>query len=94
MKIPPKEVNAWQQLSMLGGGPIEVILRVGIFPEADHAQFQLEARTAGERELIAMSARPHVDWSSHDDELLVWLQKCRELVAELGEPFPSGPLHG
>jgi hypothetical protein len=89
MKIPADKVNQWEQLSLLGGGPIEVILRVGIFPEADHCQFQVEARTAGNRELIALQSRPHADWSELDAELIVWQAKLAELVSRLGDPFPG-----
>jgi hypothetical protein len=87
MTIPPKEVNPWQQLSMLPGGPSEITLRIGVFPEADHAQFQLELHAAGSRELLAMSARPHVDWSDRDVELEQWFDRVRAMLADLDRPF-------
>lgn len=77
----------WQQLSMLRGGPVEVILRVGLFPEADHAQFQVEVRDAGSKELRALASRPHVDLSATADELTVWLAAVRSHVEDLTQPF-------
>lgn len=94
MKIPDDGVKTWQQLSLLSGGPVEIILRIGLFPEADHCQFLLEARTAGQRELIAMRARPHVDWNLAAPELDDWLDETRAMFEHLGEPFPEQPLHG
>jgi hypothetical protein len=88
MKKSDEEVKGWQQLSMLSSGPRELILRIGVFPEADHAQFQVEIRTAGERQLELMEARPHVDWCEAPLELERWLNRVRQLLAQLDAPFP------
>lgn len=87
MNIPDNEVKTWEQLSLLKGGPVELTLRIGGFPEADHAQFQLEARDAGSRELTFLASRPHVSWSDAIDEVESWFDRVRVLLLQLDEPF-------
>jgi hypothetical protein len=88
MKKAPDEVKSWQQLSLLGGGATEVTMRIGCMPDADHAQVQVEVRTAATHELLGMWARPHVAWDDVLDELPYWFGVVAEQVERCGDPFP------
>jgi hypothetical protein len=87
MTISSEPVKGWQQLSLIQSGPKELILRVGTFPEADHAQFQVELRDAGSKELLALASRPHVPWCDAQAELEDWLAVMREHLVQLDQPF-------
>lgn len=87
MKNPADGVKGWEQLSLTTPGPRELILRIGTFPQADHAQFQIELREAGTHELVAMSSRPHVAWSEVMSEAEQWFEAVRAHLQRLDEPF-------
>lgn len=89
MSMSDDRVKGWQQLPLFSGGVTELILRVGAFPDADHAQFQLEARVASTHELLALHSRPHVAWRDAGAELERWLDELREMLRELDQPFPG-----
>lgn len=88
MKKSPDEVKSFEQPMLFPGGPVTLTMRVGIFPEADHAQFQLEVHTAGGHELLFLEARPHVDWCQVDAELSEWVRRLREQIRVHADPFP------
>ena len=90
MKISTEPVKGWSQLALFNGGAYELILRVGLAPEADHAQFQLEVKVASTHELLALSSRPHVDLAAAPQELKDWLGRLTEAMEEYSGPFPPG----
>ena len=90
MKISTEPVKGWSQLALFTGGAYELVLRVGLAPEADHAQFQLEVKVAGTHELLALSSRPHVDMAAADLELTDWMVRLRDAMEEYSGPFPPG----
>lgn len=91
MKTTDEPVKGWSQLSLFPGGAYELVLRVGLAPEADHAQFQFEVKVAGTHELLALSSRHHVDMATADKELTRWYRMLREALNEYGSPFPASP---
>lgn len=87
MKIPSDEVKTWEQLSMFGGGVVELTFRIGLAPHADHAQFQIESRDPSTDELLMLSSRHHVTWSEVFDELERWQATITSAVRKVDEPF-------
>lgn len=87
MQRPEVNITSWEQLSLLKGGPVEITLQIGVFPEADHAQFLLQAAHAATHELYLMEARHHVSWSEVGAELERWLGRVVAMVREFDEPF-------
>lgn len=64
----------WAQLTLVRLDQIELTIRVGIVPERDHLQWQIETRNPSTGELLAMSSAPHRR-----------VKDCATLVAELSE---------
>lgn len=87
----PRPVNPpnvqWVQLSIEPPPVIEVILRVGIVPQSEHAQIQIEARDVTRGDLIAMTSWPHVDLSVLDSRLPDALSELLILIAGFSGPF-------
>ena len=90
MKISTEPVKGWSQLALFTGGAYELVLRVGLAPEADHAQFQLEVKVAGTHELLALASRHHVEFAAVGPELADWVSRLRDAIDEYGGPFPPG----
>jgi len=85
-KVNPPSVQ-WVQLSIEPPPVIEISLKVGIVPSAEHAQIQIEAHDVTHGDLIAMTSWPHVDLWSLDTRLPDALAELLELVAGFSGPF-------
>jgi len=79
----------WQQLGLFGPDVVQLTLRVGIVPSSDHCQFQVEAATAGGRDLIAMVSMPHRSLADAADGLSEAVAELAQLVHEYTGPFPT-----
>lgn len=87
MRITGDEVKAWEQLLLVEPVATELTLRVGIVPESEHLQFQLEMTDASSGELLALQSWPHVPF--HRGEL-AFAEVCSavaHLVRERTAPF-------
>lgn len=80
-------VNNPQQLTLTDDAVFEVILRVGIIPSSDHAQFQFEVIDSLTGQPLEIRARHHVSCSEVPTELSDWVQLLREKLWELTGPF-------
>lgn len=66
MRITGDEVKAWEQLLLVEPVATELTLRVGIVPESEHLQFQIEMTDASSGELLALQSWPHVRFCDVD----------------------------
>lgn len=87
MKDQADSVKVWEQLQLLRGGPVQLQLLVGIFPEADHCQFQIEVTSAGDGDLLLLESRPHGSWTDVQKHLSTWLARVTEIVNSYDDPF-------
>lgn len=79
--------DLWTQPDLFGTESVtEVIVRVGTVGN-HHAQWQIEARDEG-GELVAMSARHHLDLRDLERELGDVLTEARLIIHARHPPFP------
>lgn len=76
-----------EQLSLLGGEAYELVIRVGIVPEADHVQIQFEARNVTTGDLLELRSDAHRDFRDAVDRLDHRLAEFRAAVHEHIAPF-------
>lgn len=87
MSTPASEVKSWSQPNLFGAEPVELVLRIGLIPGSDHAQFQLETFVGHARVLTGMRSRPHVPWSEVWTEMREWTELLTAAVEEVDTPF-------
>jgi hypothetical protein len=79
----------WEQLSFDKAPVYELLIRVGLVPESDHAQIQIECHDATRGELIALSSWPHLDPFALEARLQDALAEFYALVRRYSGPFPD-----
>lgn len=50
---------SWEQLTLSAGEAVEITLKVGLVPEGDHCQVQVDMIDPGTGRQIALCSRPH-----------------------------------
>lgn len=77
----------WEQQSMFKGQSTEITLRIGVVPDGDHCQFQVEAMDLGNGELIAMTSMQHCNRARADEIFSRFSAAARELMFGALDPF-------
>lgn len=78
-----------QQGTLIPARAYEITLKVGIMPDDDHCQLQIEVRNATDGVLLMMESVPHVTTEHLIRSYRILEQKLDELVWNLTGPFPS-----
>jgi len=92
MSTNSARVNSWEQGALFAGATVEVILRVGIVPSVDHAQFQLEVVDPRSHELLAMRSWPHVPFVDLPDMMAVIIDELSREIWDRSGPFSAEPV--
>lgn len=77
----------FQQLLLIPPSAIEFRIRLGVVPERDHAQVQVEALEPETRAVLAMWSRAHFTISGWPEALQEAVERTNALIAEMVEPF-------
>jgi hypothetical protein len=77
----------WAQPALYAPPVITASLTAGVVTGEDHAQLQIEVRSATDGGLLALESCPHVSLDRLDMLLSVWAEKLRHLVTEHTAPF-------
>lgn len=67
---------------------VEIRLSVGIVQSADHAQMQVEVRSATDGALIDLWSAPHVALTKMQPAMATALAELARAVSHWAEPFP------
>lgn len=77
----------WEQLTITPPAVVELTLRIGLVVDAEHAQAQLEVRSATDGTLIAMSSWPHIPFHVFDERMREVGSELTRLLREYTGPF-------
>lgn len=77
----------WAQLNLFDPEVVELHLRIGIVPDADHMQWQLEVRDPAANTLLGMLSSPHVSASQWIRHLAQIESQLREQLSHRIDPF-------
>ena len=78
---------SWEQASMFKGQSTEITLRIGVVPDGDHLQFQVEAMDLGNGELIAMTSMAHCNGDRALEIFDRFVDATRDLMTGALDPF-------
>lgn len=80
-------VKGWGQMVLVPPAASEITVRLGLVPESNHAQLQLEVTSATDGVLLAMASWPHFPISEIPDRLADLLGDVARWSEELSQPF-------
>ncbi len=75
------------QLALLPPDALELTLKVGVVPGADHVQSYWEIRDATSGDLLAAGSHPHSTMRACPGELLVAAREAMRALDDLVSPF-------
>lgn len=87
MHDTPHTVNGWDQLSLFGDDAYEVVLRIGIVRDANHIQYQVEARNVATDDLLNLWSAPYRDLSNYDADIVQARHELNRVLWALTGPF-------
>lgn len=80
-------MDEWTQTMLLPPEAVEVRLRVGVVPERDHVQLQVEVVDPATKAVLAMWSRPHVPLDSWSHAVGEAFSKVLEHLGAMIDPF-------
>jgi hypothetical protein len=86
-KEAPMGTNEWYQQSLTPPDVVEVNIRIGVVPSADHAQVLAEAKDPTTNIQIAMWSSPHITMHGLGRAVDTAVAKALAWIGEEVEPF-------
>jgi hypothetical protein len=80
-------VNGWAQLNMFPRDVYEITLRIGVMPQEDHCQLQLEVTEQPGDKLIGLYSRHHCPIDEIWAHTAVFSAKVVEEIERVLDPF-------
>lgn len=87
MNEPSRRVNPWFQPALFGRDVYEITLRIGLVPESEHVQVELEVRECRSDQLVHLESRHHVDAHVASTALAPYFGKMAQFLEDLMGPF-------
>ena len=84
---PDSAPRWWAQLSLLDPDVFEITLRIGVVPEADHLQWQLDVRDPSSSALLGMVSSPAQSASRWQNAVTAIERELREKLGHRIDPF-------
>ena len=87
MSADTDDTCSFEQQRMFKGQSTEITLRIGVVPDGDHVQFQVEAMDLGNGDLIAMTSMAHATSERADEIFSRFVDATRDLMHGALDPF-------
>lgn len=81
--------DPWTQEPLFPPDAIELVMRWGFVPSADHAQLQWSITNATDGTLLRLEAMPHRPISATMHESTQMVRQALKALHELLDPFPA-----